>query len=132
MTGAVALVGSLLEDSGPRRKEGTVPLVLAHPSLYLWRLRQSPAPVPLPPALRGWAGVWWGCPPSLGSLPGLGYCPQAGQPVGPWSPAASLPAPPSATRGAVATPAPGLAGGGAPSAAHIPSREAGSRPSVSS
>lgn len=31
MTGPIALVGSLLEDSGPRGKEGTVPIVLAYP-----------------------------------------------------------------------------------------------------
>ena len=36
MTGPIALVGSLLEDSGPRGKEGTVPVVLAYPhSVFL-------------------------------------------------------------------------------------------------
>lgn len=113
------------------------------PDPCFWWLRQRRAPVAPPSCSQklGW-GLVGVSPPPLREphWPGLvsptRTARRVAEPSGHLEPC-SFPRPafhplPSSSLGAVATPAPGLAGGGVPSVAYIPSREAGSRPSVSS
>lgn len=66
-----------------------VPLVLAHPSLCLWGLRQSPAPVPFPLLSEAGLGFGGGVYPPLGAS--LAWATVPGQ-DGPWAPRAPQPA----------------------------------------
>lgn len=128
----MALTASPLGILGQEARGEQHPHPGPHPDPPPQRLRQRQAPMALPPALSISARVQWGVPAFPGSLFGPAQHPRPGKPDGqpsPRGPGALKPPPavPSSSRPGVEA-GPGLADGGAPCAAHTPSREAGSRP----